>query len=251
MNHRPQGLIISKAITGFLQFKAAEGLSARTTDSYQRILAQWLERQKDVEVSSLTSQQLRDYLNYMRADYVPKRITGNNDQKLSSKSIRNIYVGPSAFFHWAAEEFQILNPMKSVPAPKFTSPQVEPFTKEEIEALLKACDFCDEAGTDRRKKFTMRRAIILTLIDSGLRASELCSLRIVDLDQKTGIITIRHGVNGGAKRGKARFVYLGKTARKVVVRYLAEREDGENAEALLLLGKSGYPLNRDGDPWDW
>jgi len=56
-----------------------------------------------------------------------------------------------------------------------------------IESLLKACDFCDEAGTDRRKKYTMRRetarrdrVIILTLIDSGLRASELCSLRIAD-----------------------------------------------------------------------
>jgi integrase len=66
----------------------------------------------------------------MRTDYVPKRITGNNDQKLSSKSIRNIYVGLSAFFHWAAEEFQIPNPMKSVPAPKFTSPEVEPFRRK-------------------------------------------------------------------------------------------------------------------------
>jgi integrase/recombinase XerD len=130
MNHRPQGLIISKAVTGFLQFKVAEGLSVRTTDSYRRILEQWLERQKDVEVSSITTQQLRDYLNYMRTDYVPKRITGNNDQKLSSKSIRNIYVGLSAFFHWAAEEFQIPNPMKSVPAPKFTSPEVEPFRRK-------------------------------------------------------------------------------------------------------------------------
>jgi integrase/recombinase XerD len=83
------------------------------------------------------------------------------------------------------------------------------------------------------------------LIDSGLRASELCSLRIADLDQKTGKITIRHGVNGGAKGGKARFVYLGKTARKAVWRYLAEREDGENSESPLFVGKSGYPLNRD------
>ena len=76
MNHRPQGLLISKSVTGFLQFKAAEGFSARTTDCYRRILDQWLERQKDVEVSSITMQQLRDYLNYMRTDYVPKRSQG-------------------------------------------------------------------------------------------------------------------------------------------------------------------------------
>ena len=70
------------------------------------------ERQKDIEVSSLTTQHLRDNQNYILTDYVPKQITANNDQKLSSKSIHNIYVGLSAFFHWASDEFQIPNPMK-------------------------------------------------------------------------------------------------------------------------------------------
>jgi integrase/recombinase XerD len=59
---------------------------------------------------------------------------------------------------------------------------------------------------------------------------------------KTGKITIHHGVNGGVKGGKGRVVYFGKTARKAIWRYLAEREHGENAEALLFLGKSGYPF---------
>jgi integrase/recombinase XerD len=59
------------------------------------------------------------------------------------------------------------------------------------------------------------------------------------------LFSIRLGVNGGAKGGKVRFVYMGKTARKDVWRYLAEREDGENSEASLFIGKSGYPLNRD------
>ena len=125
----------------------------------------------------------------MRSEFIPKRIRGKNEQKLSSKSIRNIYVRLSAFFHWASEEFQMPNPMISLPAPKFTSPEVEPFTKKEIEEILQACDFCDEAITDRRKKFTMHRvtarrdrAIILTLIDSGLLARELCSSRTADLD---------------------------------------------------------------------
>jgi integrase/recombinase XerD len=52
-------------------------------------------------------------------------------------------------------------------------------------------------------------------------------------------------VNGGAKGRKARLVYLGKTSREAVWRYLAEREDGDNSDAPLFLGKSGYPLKRD------
>jgi len=161
---------------------------------------------------------LRDYLSYMRTQYVPRRITGDNDQKLSSKSIRNIYISLCAFSHWMADEFQITNPTKSVPAPKFTM----------------------RRATGRRDP-----AIIFTLIDSGLRATELCSFRIAVLDSKTEKITIRHGVNGGAKGGKARFVYLGKTARKAVWRYLADREDGETPDSPLILGKAGSPLNKD------
>ena len=35
---------------------------------------------------------------------------------------------------------------------------MEPFKKEEIELLIKACDFCEEAVTDRRRKFIMQRS---------------------------------------------------------------------------------------------
>lgn len=107
--------------------------------------------------------------------------------------------------------------MKMVPSPKFETPPVEPFRREEVEAILKACDFCQEARTNDRHKFTMRRvtgfrdkAIILVLVDSGMRASELCSLRIGDCDSQIGKVQIRHRVGGGAKGKKGRTVYLGK-----------------------------------------
>jgi integrase/recombinase XerD len=44
------------------------------------------------------------------------------------------------------------------------------------------------------------------LLDTGLRPTELCSLTINDVDLKTGKVTIRHGVAGGAKGGKDRTV---------------------------------------------
>ena len=48
-----------------------------------------------------------------------------------------------------------------------------------------------------------------------------------------------------AKGGKGRIVFLGKTARRFLWRYLAEREDGNDPDAPLLLGKFNRPLNRD------
>jgi hypothetical protein len=42
MNRRPSGsLLLSRAISGFLQYKAAEGLSPSTLQSYQRDLKLW------------------------------------------------------------------------------------------------------------------------------------------------------------------------------------------------------------------
>lgn len=253
MNRRSPGLLISKAIPGFIQFKSAEGLSPSTLTSYEHDLKLWVEIRGDKNVQGVAPQELRDYLNYMRNVYTPRRINGNNQQKLSSKTLRNIWISLSAFFTWASQEFEIPSPMKSVPAPKFTQAQVEAFTKEEIEALLKACEYCREAQTDQRRKFTMRRptarrdrAIILTLLDTGLRASELCSLRIGDVDLKSGKVIVRHGVAGGSKGGKGRTVFMGKSTRRAVWRYLADREDGTDSEAPLLLGKSYRPMNKDG-----
>ena len=82
--------------------------------------------------------------------------------------------------------------MKAVPAPNFEEAPVEPFTSEEIEALLKACEYCQLAETtDRRIRHAPAtgkrdRALILTLLDTGLRASELCALKIGDVDARPG-----------------------------------------------------------------
>lgn len=251
--HQSTGLSITRAIPGFIQFKSAEGLSPNTLTSYAHDLGLWLEIQGDCDLSQVTTQELREYLNHMRNEYTPRRINGNNEQKLSSKTLRNIWISLSAFFTWASQEFNFSSPMKGVPAPKFTQAPVETFTKEEIEALLKACEYCQEAQTDQRRKFTMRRptarrdrAIILTLLDTGLRASELCSLRIGDVDMKSGKVTVRHGIGGGSKGGKGRTVFMGKSTRRALWRYLADREESNDPDAPLFLGKSYRPMRKDG-----
>jgi len=42
MNRRATGLLISKAIPGFINYKSAEGLSPNTIYSYERDLNLWL-----------------------------------------------------------------------------------------------------------------------------------------------------------------------------------------------------------------
>jgi integrase len=106
----------------------------------------------------------------------------------------------SAFFIWVSREFDLPSPLKAVPSPKVEEPPIEPFTKEEVEALLKACETSKEVNDLDRRKFAIRRstakrdqALIMMLLDTGLRASELCALRIGDVDLKTGKVQAKHG----------------------------------------------------------
>jgi integrase/recombinase XerD len=63
------GLLISKAIPGFIQYKGAEGLSPRTLVGYEHDLNLWLEIQGDWELQQVTTQELREYLNHMRSEW--------------------------------------------------------------------------------------------------------------------------------------------------------------------------------------
>lgn len=251
MNHRPPGsLPAEKAIEGFLNYKTAEGLSERTVESYQRQLQKWQEYMgKNKEVAKITTSELTGYLNWLRNEYVPHSF-GSAKERLSPKTVRNVWVTLSSFFTWAAREFKIPNPMKDVPAPRFKSPPVKPFTQAEVELMLKVCMYSREVKPGNRRAFVMRlpnghrdQAIILILLDAGLRAMELCSLRVKNVDLKTGKVEIQHGYEGGAKGGKGRIVYLGKAARRAIWRYLAERQDGDDPSAYLFEARYNRPFN--------
>jgi len=90
MNRRPPGsktparrgkaLSSGTAVEGFLQSKTAEGLSPRTIESYRHDLQLWLEYQGEGELSRITTPLVTRYLNYLRTEYQPRRITGGNDR---------------------------------------------------------------------------------------------------------------------------------------------------------------------------
>src|SRR5215217_7813430 len=89
MNQRPTGLNVTKAITGFLQYKSAEGLSPVTVTGYDRDLKLWIEYQGDMDVAEVETIHILADLIYLHRVYVPRRITCNNDKKLSPKTAYN------------------------------------------------------------------------------------------------------------------------------------------------------------------
>ena len=102
------------------------------------------------------------------------------------------------------------NPVKRVPPPKVPEQILEPVELDTVGALVKACDSGREGTRDR--------AILLTLLDTGARASELCSLELADLNFVSGELIIRQG-----KGRKPRAVFLGQKTRRVVRAWVRER----------------------------
>ena len=174
MNRRSSGsLFLSKAIGGFIQYKAAEGLSPTTLRSYEDHLKLWVEHLGDKPVNWIKTADVQEYFVWLRTEYEPRRFGGDR-RALSAKTVRNFYISLCAFFTWASREFDLPSPMKAVPSPKFEEPPIEPFTKEEVEALLKAGETIPDAFDARHfhgQRRTVRDADVqvqLSGVDRGI-----------------------------------------------------------------------------------
>ena len=227
---------------GFFIAKAAEGISQETVKDYTRSLGyfeEWLGTRASADREP-SSADLKAFLAWLR-----ERPNGlDHERKLSPKTIFNAWVALKSFFRWHAEETGGGNPMASIPAPKVPEAVIEPLTQAEVQALLKACESARTTQRPGQRAFTKRRptaardkAIVLTLLDTGLRATELCNLKVEDIDLDSGKVFVRRG-----KGGKGRLTYLGRAARRGLWRYLSKRESRPSDP--LFVTSNERPLDR-------
>lgn len=89
MNCRPlNSFPLGRAITGFVNYKTAEGLSDRSVDSFKRILEHWAKFAGNKSMTQFTDHDINSYLVYMRTEYVPGRWS-RDTRNLSPKTSRN------------------------------------------------------------------------------------------------------------------------------------------------------------------
>jgi len=87
------------------------------------------------------------------------------------------------------------------------------------------------------------RAVVLTLLDSGLRRSEVCNLRWADVNLETGIILVRSG-----KGRKDRLAVVGVKTRRALLKWRRQTRH-EAQDTVFFLKPSGLRglLRRLGD----
>ena len=150
-------------------------------------------------------------------------------------TIKDYYVNLRCLFNWlVADGVLQTSPLDKIPKPKVRVEQVQPFTQEQIEALRKAARSSANAKRDE--------AIILFLYDTGVRASELCGLKLQDLD-----LSSRHASVLG-KGNKRRLVYFSRETGKALSTYLRnqKREPHDPVFASVSGTRTGQALTRSG-----
>lgn len=200
--------------------------SQNTINDYERTFmrfAKWIGKKLLAEI---TSTDIHKFLNMMQKKY-----------KLSNKSLANVWIALSSFWTWAESEFRIDHVIRgAVSRPQYRRAPIEPYSESDIKAMLAACTYAAGWNTNRRKRArAMRptagrdRAIIIVLLDTGLRVSELCALTLRDCEPNNGRLAVQHG-----KGNKKRTVYLGNSGTRVLWRYLANRPEAKTDDPLFV-----------------
>lgn len=123
------------------------------------------------------------------------------------------------------------SPMDELEAPVVREDQIIPFTAEQILALERAA---------RQSHWPKRNhAILLFLLDTGVRASEACDLRYHQLDFTNKKCTVT------GKGSKVRTVYFGREAGRALWEYLREGHPMQKGVPLFISDRGGA-LTRSG-----
>ena len=218
----PATTTLERCLEMFLLHQEASRHTPRTVQTYRETLTRFLEYLAELKITApeeITPHAIRRFL----VDLERRGLADTTVHKFARciKTFCNFLVN---------EELLDASPMRKVAMPKLEKKIHPPFSQEEVEKLLAACGKDFHGLRDR--------AIVLCLLDSGLRAAEFVSLNVGDVD-KDGVVRVR------GKGQKDRYVVLGAQARKAVLRYLVGR--GEvHPDDPLWVSNTGKRLAYDG-----
>lgn len=220
----PPALTLSQAIEGRLLAAQAKRLSEHTVREYAAYARklQTFFAPDDPAFSAITVEHLQRFM-----------LTQSH---LSKKSLYNIRVALSSMWAWAVEfHLTAINVARQLETIKPETRAIHPFTRDDVKSMINVVERSKPYVRPGKRECThtvaqalRNKAIIYLLLDTGLRSSELASLRIQDVDKKN----LRLKVMG--KMSKERVVPFSSITSLMIWRYLATRPDARPGDPLLI-----------------
>ena len=198
-------------VEAFLIDRKARGCAKGTLVFYQQKMksfSDYCESQVISQITQISPTMVRQYLLYLDE-------TGHNPggRHAAYRALR-------AFLLWYEDEVEPedwSNPIHKVKAPKVPLEPLEPVEFSTVSEMIKVCEpntFCGIRD----------KALLLFLLDTGVRAGELLAIDIEDINQARGDILIRH-----SKGKRPRYVYVSKYSKRALRKYLNQRTDNHKA----------------------
>jgi site-specific recombinase XerD len=181
--------------------------------------------------------EIRQFAVYLRQQpkFANHRFTHPQNKGLSGHTINGYMRGLRAFWSWLkSEDFIQINPFDSVKIPKAPHKVIPTFTEEQLIDLFASIDVATAAGY---RNYT----IILMLLDTGIRCSELNSLKLTDVNLESRSIKV------WGKGAKERVVPIGAKLQKALWKYLNHYrpEPATPRYDNVFLTSDGHPLTKD------
>lgn len=214
---------IENAISQFLRSREAMGCTAHTMETYNReqggLFRKWLHLQDVRDTEQFTAQLLTEYLAWYR------------DRGVSTNTLVSIRRRIATFITWCGVMgYAQPDLMAKVPKPRASQFIRRVHTEQEVHRIL-------ETASDQRlyHPFDGQElvAILLLLLDTGLRKSELAKLNVGDLDGE--LMQIR------GKGEKDRLIMISTPTRQALDAYLKLRTSLHPEQPLFL--NRGYGRN--------
>ena len=203
-----------------------DGLAQNSLTAYRRdllLLAQWLYKTAHLDLYSVDEKELTAYIAHRRAD---KATTAN----------RRLTVFKRFYRHALRNHLVKSDPCIGLRAAKQALRFPKTLSEDQVTSLLNAPNIETSLGLRDRTMLELMYA-------SGLRVSEIVSLKTVALGLNEGVVRI---VNG--KGGKERLVPFGGEAGQWLRRYLADARtpllEGKTSDAVFIGRHTGSALTR-------
>jgi len=203
-----------------------DGLAQNSLTAYRRdllLLAQWLYKTAHLDLYSVDEKELTAYIAHRRAD---KATTAN----------RRLTVFKRFYRHALRNNLIKSDPCIGLRAAKQALRFPKTLSEDQVTSLLNAPNIETPLGLRDRTMLELMYA-------SGLRVSEIVSLKTVALGLNEGVVRI---VNG--KGGKERLVPFGGEAGQWLRRYLADARtpllEGKTSDAVFIGRHTGSALTR-------
>ena len=159
-----------------------EGKSPKTITWYASNLKRFAQYLTDnnlpLSVTDIGKDEARQFISYLQNNVRrwENKASIHDDGRLSAFSIQGYARTIKAFWSWLTDEGYIsINPMSSLKLPRTPKKVISTFSDDQIQRLLNNIDRKTPHGF---RNYTM----LLLLLDSGIRLSELVGLELDDID---------------------------------------------------------------------